>query len=123
MHEIVKERLLFIINHAMAIEERVEKVKDAQAFVASKEGEILLDSIITRLQALSENVKQIQKLESQFFHANLPYDIKSIVRFRDLASHHYESLNHEVIYRICKVEVPAIRLAVEKYLDNQGLRS
>ncbi len=119
MHEIINERLSHIIGRANTIKERIKKVPPADFFVAIEEGQILLHSIITRLQALAENVKQIQKLNLPFFDTVLSYDIKPIVRFRNLALHHYESLNHAMIYHICMVEVTAIRVAVAAYLDKQ----
>lgn len=41
----------------------------------SSNGEILLDSLITKLQALSENIKKIQKLEPGFFEDKLKLDV------------------------------------------------
>jgi uncharacterized protein with HEPN domain len=119
MHEVLKERLQFIVQHEMVIEERVHGVKKANDFVASKEGQILLDSLITRLQALSENIKQIQKWDCSFFEISLPLNVGPVVRFRDLASHHYESLNYAVIYNICKEEIPRIKSLVQQFLEKE----
>lgn len=88
MHEIVKERLQFILHHCNVIEERISQIEDADAFKQTKTGEILLDSISVRLQALSENSKQIQKIEPGFFQTKVILDVEPIIRFRDLASHH-----------------------------------
>lgn len=119
MHELIRERIQFIIQHATVLEERINSVKDAESLVSSKEGEILLDSLITRLQALSENFKQIQKINPSFFQTILPLDTRPIIRFRDLASHHYESLNHVIIYSICKDEVPFVKSVVQKFLEKE----
>ena len=112
MHEIIKERLQFILQHAAAIEERIKDVDDVKSLMESKAGQILLDSLITRLQALCENSKRIQKVDPAFFHQYLPLDVTPMIRFRDLASHHYESLNYIVIYGICKGEVLNLRRCI-----------
>lgn len=107
MHKIIKERLQLIIGHAFVIEERISSILDAaDSLKSSRQGEILLDSLITPLQALSENIKRIQKTDSRFFAVSLPVNVGPGVRFRDPVSHHYESLNHEIIYAIAKNKFP-----------------
>lgn len=122
MHEIVKERLQFILQHAIVIEERVKRVSNAEDFVNTDEGKLLLDAIIVRLQALSENIKQIQKIEAGFFQTKILFDVGPVIRFRDLASHHYESLNYVIIYNICKEEIPLIKSLVSEFLDKELLQ-
>lgn len=116
MHEILKERLLLITLYASVIKEGMSRINNADALKTTEEGEILLDSLITRLQALSENVKRIQKEEPSFFQVNRPIDVNPIVSFRDIASHHYELLKHTIIYKICKSEVPEFKKQVHDYL-------
>lgn len=67
MHSIIKERLQLIIKHAEVIEARISQVKHPEYFKNSEQGELLLDSLITRLQALSENIKKIEKISPSFF--------------------------------------------------------
>ena len=117
MPDIVRERLELIIGHANVIAERIDAVYDAGELKDTKPGQLLLDSLITRLQALAENIKKIQKLEPAFFRESVALDINPIIRFRDLASHHYELLNHEIIFAICKREVPLLKQKVEAYLS------
>jgi hypothetical protein len=88
--EVILDRLHLILEHASVIAERVQGLNDSDSFLESKEGEVLIDSMITRLQALSENIKKIKKIEPLFFASVIPLYINPIVRFRDLASHHYE---------------------------------
>ena len=118
MHEIIIERLGIIIEHADTILIRSSAIVKADDFIANASGKILLDSIITRLQALGENIKKIQKLDDSFFANEIPMDVTPIIRFRDLSSHHYESLNHEIIFAICKSEVPLVKNKIESYLQN-----
>lgn len=112
MPDIIKERLEIIVEHANVIEERILTVSDVQDLKVTKNGQLLIDSLITRLQALAENIKKIQKLNATFFTTNVSLDVIPIIRFRDIVSHHYELINHEIIFNICKTEIPSLK---EKY--------
>jgi uncharacterized protein with HEPN domain len=117
---IVLERLQLILEHGAVIEERVRHASDEEMFFERQDATLIIDSLITRLQALSENIKKIQKLEPSFFKENVSLDTTPIIRFRDLASHHYELLDHAAVLQICKTKVPLVVNAVQTYLGNQG---
>ncbi len=70
---------------------------------------------ILNWNSASENIKKIEKLSRSFFQNNLHRDIVPIIRFRDLASHHYELLNHNIIFSICKYEIPPLKAVLESY--------
>jgi len=40
-----------------------------------------------------------------------------IIRFRDFISHHYEMLDFEIVYEICKDYLPALELVIKAELD------
>ena len=119
MHSIINERLQILLQHADVIAIRISMIKDAEDFTGSEQGGILLDSLITRLQALSENIKNIQKIDPNFFTDFIPLDVTPIIRFRDLASHHYELLNYGIIFSICKAEVPPLKTAMPLFLKKE----
>jgi uncharacterized protein with HEPN domain len=108
MFDIIKERLMLILQHAQTIQHRMQGISSADDFINSEAGEVLLDSIITRLQALAENFKKIEKIDPGFTRQHLGIDAAPIIRFRDLAAHHYESLNHHIIFAICRQEIPIL---------------
>lgn len=89
---------------------------DAGHFISSEAGELLYDSLITRLQAMGENFKKIDRFDSNFVRDKLKLDTTPITRFRDLISHHYELLDYQVVYRIYKNEIPKVITTVENYL-------
>jgi uncharacterized protein with HEPN domain len=118
MHsQIIQDRLQFILEHASVIDERVRDIEDEERFLNEKDCLVIIDSLITRLQARSENIKKIQKLDPPFFRESLPIDITPIIRSRDLASHHYEALDHAMILHICKSKVPLAAKAVQSFLE------
>ncbi len=61
-------------------------------------------------------LRRLKKYKKGFSQDELKLDINSIVRFRDLVSHHYDLLDYEVIFNICKAEIPIVTTAVKKYL-------
>jgi uncharacterized protein with HEPN domain len=112
--------LLFesVLDHISKVEDWFQKIKRADDFVSNKEGEILLNAISMRLQALSENVKKIQKKNPLLLKKYPLIDWKQIIRFRDVISHHYELLDYQVVYGICKKDIPLLKSTVEKILSD-----
>lgn len=72
----------------------------------------MLDAIAARLQPIAENVKRIIKLNPavEQKYPNLEWD--KIIRFRDFISHHYEMLDYEVVFDICKSNLPQLKQVV-----------
>ena len=79
----ILERLELILGHAQTIRSRFQEITDASYFVSTAAGEQLYDSLITRLQAMGENFKKIEKLDKLFISGSLELEITPIVRFRD----------------------------------------
>lgn len=62
--QIINERAQLILEHANVIHSRMRNIKAPGDFIVSEENELLYDSLITRLQAIGENCKKIQKESS-----------------------------------------------------------
>lgn len=98
----------------------MKKVPTAEDFIATPEGQILYDSILVRLQSIGENIKKIETVEDGFTDQNLHLDPRPIIRFRDIASHHYELMDYQVIYNICTKNIPDLDKAIRIY-KNSGM--
>jgi len=96
------------------IEERFSKIDEPNDFVESAEGVVLLDAISMRLQVIGESVRKIQKTDSSFLNRYPDIEWDKIARFRDLVSHHYEQIDHEIVYDICNVHIPELKKTLEK---------
>ena len=70
---------------------------------------IKLDAAMMRLQSIGENIKKIYKLEPHFFEKVLSFDTNNIIRFRDFISHHYEKLDTDIVFEICKNDIPILK--------------
>ena len=96
------------------IEKRFSRILSAEDFVFSSDGVTLLDAVSMRLQVIGESVRKIQKLDPSFFnpYSNIEWD--KLARFRDLVSHHYTHIDHEIVYDICKVHIPRLKETLQK---------
>lgn len=106
------------------IENRFSKIRSPEDFVQSTEGVILLDAISMRLQVIGESVRKTQKADPSFLDSYSSVEWDKIARFRDLVSHHYEQVDHEIVYDICQVHIPKLKYALQKiqlgYSDNEN---
>ncbi len=48
MHDIIKERLVFSLNHTKVIQSRMATILHEDDFIKLENGEILLDAVITQ---------------------------------------------------------------------------
>jgi uncharacterized protein with HEPN domain len=105
------------------VQDRFSKIEMADDFILSPEGVTLLDAISMRLQVIGESVKQIQKADPSILERNKGIEWDKIAKFRDLVSHHYEHVDHEIIYDICNVHIPKLKDAVQNLyngISNSG---
>jgi uncharacterized protein with HEPN domain len=96
------------------IESRYLKIRLPDEFVQSADGITLLDAISMRLQVIGESVRKIQKMNASFFDPYSAIEWDKIARFRDLVSHHYDQIDHEIVYDICKVHIPKLKSTLQK---------
>jgi uncharacterized protein with HEPN domain len=83
-------------------------------FVLSADGATILDAVSMRLQVIGESVRKFQKLDPSFLnrYPNIEWD--KLARFRDLVSHHYTHIDHEIVFDICKVHIPKLKNTLQK---------
>ncbi|MDD5206758.1 MAG: DUF86 domain-containing protein [Desulfobacterales bacterium] len=112
--EEIIDSLELIVESIGLVQERFLNIGEPDDFVRTPEGVTLLDAIVMRLQVIGESVKQIQKTEPSFFLAYPEIEWEKISRFRDLVSHHYDHVDHEIVYDICKTHIPLLIKAVQR---------
>jgi uncharacterized protein with HEPN domain len=110
MHkEILIDKIELIEESIRVIKKRLENILESDDLVKSDEGLTILDSIAMRLQVIGESVKEINtkyiSLEDKY-----PFiEWKKIIKFRDLVSHHYDVINHKIVYDICKMHLDKLK--------------
>lgn len=100
----------------LLVQSRSKSIRAADDFSSSLEGATLLDAISMRLQVIGESVKRIQKIAPSFLDGYGEIEWAKIAKFRDLVSHHYESMDHEIVFDICKVHIPKLATALKRML-------
>jgi uncharacterized protein with HEPN domain len=115
MHEDEIIDLLDLMLESIAlIEMRFSRIQLHEDFVLSSDGVTLLDAVSMRLQVIGESVRKIQKLDASFLERQSAVDWDKLARFRDLVSHHYTHIDHEIVYDICKIHIPRLKDTLQK---------
>ena len=110
----VLDTLDLVLESIKLVQERFLGIKTPEDFVTTSLGFTLLDAISMRLQVIGESVKQIQKVDPALLQEYSEIEWDKIARFRDLVSHHYEHVDHEVVYDICQVHIPKLAESVQR---------
>ena len=118
MHDtIVKDYLKTILDAISLIEFRFDKINKTDDFVKSPEGVTLLDSIFMRLQVIGETTKKIEKKDPEILKKETGVEWDKIMRLRDIISHHYNTIDYEIVYDICTNHIKPLKLVVEKIIE------
>jgi len=103
-----------MIESIHLVQERFSRIRVPDDFVLAREGVTLLDAISMRLQVIGESVKRIEKTDLSLLQRYADIEWDKIARFRDLVSHHYEHVDHEIVYDICETNIPKLREVIQK---------
>ncbi|MCL6493708.1 MAG: DUF86 domain-containing protein [Ignavibacterium sp.] len=87
--DLLKDKLLDIIDSIEIIESRIVEIKEPDDYVSSKSGLENLDSISMRLQVIGEIVSRINKHFPQLPDNYKSVVWKDIVGLRNIISHEY----------------------------------
>ena len=102
------------------IAERFVKIKVPKDFVSTANGLETLDATSMRLQFIGESLKKVEKFDADFFSSYPETDWSKIINLRDFISHHYDMLNHEIIFNICEEHIPKLKIQIEKIINDLG---
>lgn len=109
--------ILDLMNESIhLVQERFSKLQVPDDFVLTPEGVTLLDAISMRLQVIGESVKRIEKTDLSLLQRYAEIEWDKIARFRDLVSHHYEHVDHEIVYDICNSHIPRLNKVIQKMI-------
>ena len=101
-----KELLEFILESLRHIKRRFKDIKKSDDFFDSDEGLDKLDAIAMRLQSIGEALKNLNKREEKLLLEVADKEYWSdIIKTREILTHHYVSIDAEIIYLICDEEL------------------
>ena len=115
--EIILENLHLILESLELIDTRFSKINNPDDFVSNDNGVLILDAIAMRLQVVGELLKKIDKKDKSLLQAHPEINWRNIMRLRDIVSHHYEKVDHEIIFDICKNNLPELQCTIQKMME------
>ena len=119
-NNIQKDYFESILEAILLIEERSVAIKKAEDFVLSSNGTMVLDSIAMRLQVIGELIKKIEKTDPNILEKYPQVQWPMIMRLRDIISHHYDIIDHEIIFDISKKHLPDLKKIVSRIIQEQA---
>jgi len=117
--DLIIENLHGIADAIELIEIRFSTIAVADDLVMSPNGVLILDAICMRLQIIGELLKKIQKIDPLVLQGYAQIEWPNIMKLRDIISHHYDHVDHEIIFDICKNNIPALKKAIQQILKDQ----
>jgi uncharacterized protein with HEPN domain len=114
--EVILENLQLISESLDLINDRFSNINQPDDFVSDENGVLILDAIAMRLQITGELLKKIDKRNKPFLKQYNEINWENIMRLRDIVSHHYEKVDHEIIFDICKNHLPKLRKTIQKMI-------
>ena len=112
--------ILELINSSLQeVERRSEKISDPNDFLVSETGVILMDSICMKLSAIGESIKNLDKITNNELlpkYSEIPW--KNVMGVRDFIVHHYFEVDADVIYSICKNDVPLLISVINRMIED-----
>lgn len=111
------DKIQQVLSNIEIIEDRFQNIETSMDFISSKDGQLLMDAIAMRLQHIGETIKKlINEFPDYFKEQDIDWD--SIVRFRDFISHHYDQLQHDILFSICTDHIPPLKSVLIHVLND-----
>ena len=118
MHkELLVDKFLDIIECIDIVEARFIEINNPEDFVSSVKGVEKLDSISMRLQTIGEIVSKIYKKESALLEKYPQIKWNDIIGMRNVISHAYMEIDHNVIYKTCKIHLPVLKETIKSIIS------
>ena len=111
--------LELIKSSLQEVSRRSDKISDPNDFLTSESGVILLDSICMKLSAVGESIKNLDKITNHELlpkYPEIPW--KNVMGVRDFIVHHYFEVDADVIFDICKNDVPILVSVITQMLED-----
>ena len=118
--DIIRDNLQIILESIVLIENRFLKINAVDDLVSSADGVLILDAIAMRLQVVGELPKKINKMNKSLLENYPEIEWNKIMRLRDIVSHHYEKVDHEIIFDFCTHHIPRLRSTIHKIIEKES---
>jgi len=114
------DNLQNILQSIELIEIRFAGITQSDNFVMNADGVLVLDSICMRLQVIGELLKKIDKINAAIWERYPQIEWPNIIKLRDIISHHYTQVDHEIIYDICQNNLADLKKVVQQMIGDHA---
>lgn len=115
---LIREIITQNLEAIRRIERRFSGIVCPNDFVSTDEGTDRLDSISMMLIAIGESCKHLDKITNGTLLIKYPdIDWKGVKGMRDILSHHYFDINAEIVFSVCQVRIPQLKIILQKISD------
>lgn len=98
---------------------RFKRIKSHSDFLKDDKGLEKLDALCMQLIAVGESIKNLDKITHRTMLKKYPqFEWKKAMGMRDIISHHYFDLNSEIVFDVCKNEIPKLNKIVKTILGS-----
>ncbi len=88
---------------------RTESIVTYSDFLKNDDGLEKLDAVSMQLIAIGESIKNLDKITNYEMLIQYPeFEWKKAMGMRDIITHHYFDLNPEIVFDVCKNEIPKL---------------
>jgi len=114
---LVIEILHQIKNSCNLIISRVESIITYSDLITNDSGLEKLDAVSMQLIAIGESIKNLDKITNNEILIKYPeFEWKKAMGMRDIITHHYFDLNPEIVFDVCKNEIPKFSTLLDKII-------
>ena len=114
---LVKEILNQILSSTTLIQKRIKPIKSPDDFLLNSRRLEKLDAICMQLIAIGESIKNLDKVTNKSLLKKYPgFEWKEAMGMRDIISHQYFNLNSDIVFQVCKEEIPVLKILIKKML-------
>ncbi|MBK8555505.1 MAG: hypothetical protein IPL65_06895 [Lewinellaceae bacterium] len=107
-HLIVRDSLAIILEAISLIQERVADIQQPIDFVRSKNGRLVADAVMLRLQIISQKISRIEQVVPGLLLRH-HIDPRKAIPTAYLLEMHYDEIDYELLFDFCKTELPVIQ--------------
>jgi uncharacterized protein with HEPN domain len=112
-NELLISKFEFILDSVSLIQTWFSEITTADDYLKTSSGRSHFDATLMRLQSIGETLKKIDKENPEILQKHNEVNWHEIIKLREIISHHYEQLSPEIIYNICRYDIPDLKTSVE----------
>ncbi len=117
--ELVLEILRQIEDASQKILYRFGAIQTVEDFTHSQAGVEKMDSICMMFIVIGESLKNLDKVTNNDLLSQYPQvEWKKAKAMRDILTHHYPTVNAEVVFYTCKEKIPLLQSTIQKMIED-----